>query len=131
MEVVRLELPGLLKAFPIVDGQLAGPEGDQPLGSERLKHAVDMHGRKTQRVAKVFLRQGQPQAAVRRKADGLEAHEKLAKEMRDPPVSRAPAQADHPLAKDCAVDQRVLPERLGDSWVVADQVPERRMREDG
>ena len=63
VEIIRLEFPGLLEAFPIVDRQLAALQGDQPFGSERLKHAVDVHGRKTQRVAKFFLRQGQPGAA--------------------------------------------------------------------
>jgi len=51
--------------------------------------------------------------------------------MRDPGVSLAAAEPDHPFAEDRRIDERVAPERVVEDRVAPDDVADARMRDEG
>lgn len=128
MQVDRVELAQRLEPFPIVHGQARPREGDQAGGPHGLlQGAVHMHGGDAERVADLRLGERPRVVVVAAKADRAHAGHHLAEEVGQTAVGLFAPDPEHPLAEDRPIDQRLTPERSGQTGVADAEVVENLM----
>ena len=126
MEVGDVELSGRLQARPILnDDAPAFRRCDEPVAPQLLQRSVYMNRREAGGVAELGLRDRQLVSLPVHQADGLEAHIDFTKDVRNPGVSIAAADIDHPLPKHGRIDERLAPEHVGDARMRAKERPNR------
>src|SRR4051812_47928348 len=121
MEVSRIEFPGPLEHWPVIDRQDPPPPGDQAFAPECLDHPVYVDLGQAKGVSNGPLCEGYLDRVAVREPDCPHAHEQLTEEMGDASVGVPSSHPDHPLAEHRSVDQSVAPARVTDPRMVRDQ----------
>ena len=102
----------------------------QAVGTQHLQHPIYMHWRKPKGIGKVVLGHRKLVVAVAYSSDSSEPLAHLQDEVGEALRSLTPADVDNPLAKDCSIDERFAPQRLGDQRAGAGQGTQTVMRDE-
>lgn len=120
MQIGRIELGQVPKPHHVENADGAIGRFDQSRIAKVLHRSIDVHGRESERVGKLLLRQRQFEArGIGRIA--CDPHSQLAEQMRETLPGGVPAKAERPLAEDRVFLKRDLHHGSRDAGVLRDE----------